>query len=253
MSWPPFRNSLLDALGDEGLAILKPQMERITLDQGATLVAPFRQIEHVHFVENGLVSVVADHDLENCAEVALIGWEGMVGLPVALGCDDAPFRCVVQRKGWGYRIPSDCFRNACRESPTLNALMLRYAMAFGTQTTEGARVNGRYTVTIRVARWLLMVHDRVEGDVLHVTHDRISEALGVRRPGVTVATHLIEGDHLIKARRGVVSIVDRENLEAYAGGSYGLPEAEYDRLIVRPARGRRRNLDGHDGTSAALA
>jgi hypothetical protein len=166
----------------------------------------------------------------------MIGHDGLSGLAVILGGSESPFGVSVQKAGTAYRIASDELQAASAASRTLHAFMLQYAQVFLTQTAETARANARFTVEQRVARWLLMAHDRTDADDIEVTHGFLARMLGVRRPGVTIATHVLEGDHLISARRGHIRVIDRPGLEALAGTSYGLPEAEHQRLIARPSR-----------------
>jgi CRP-like cAMP-binding protein len=109
--------------------------------------------------------------------------------------------------------------------------MLRYGHAFVVQTGHTAMANGRSKVEERLARWLVMAHDRLDGDELPLTHEFLAIMLGVRRPGVTVALNLLEKDGLIDANRGVISIIDRKGLEEKSNGAYGVPEAEFRRLF----------------------
>jgi hypothetical protein len=136
--------------------------------------------------------------------------------------------------GEGYRIRADAFTELLRERPSLMTLMLRYVQVMLVQTEQTALANGRLSIEKRLARWILMCHDRMDGDELNFTHELLSVMLGVRRPGVTVATHVLEGCKMIKATRGRLTVLSREKLEEAAGGSYGLPEAEYERLIGAP-------------------
>jgi CRP-like cAMP-binding protein len=122
--------------------------------------------------------------------------------------------------------------SALETSATLRTLLLRYSQAFSIQVAFTALCNGRYTIEERLSRWLLMCHDRVDGDTIPVTHDFLALMLGVRRAGVTIALQILEGDHILKATRGRIEIRDRAELLQTAGGSYGLPEAEYERLMA---------------------
>ena len=120
---------------------------------------------------------------------------------------------------------------AADASATLRAVLLRYVQTFIVQSAHSSLANAHHRIEARLARWLLMCHDRVEGDVLNLTHELLSLMLGVRRAGVTVAIHLLEGRGLIKATRGHIRVLNRGGLEATAQGSYGVPEAEYARLL----------------------
>jgi CRP-like cAMP-binding protein len=119
-------------------------------------------------------------------------------------------------------------------SPALKALLLRWVHVSMIQTAQSALANGRYTIQERLARWLLMCHDRMDGDDLPLTHEFLSLMLGVRRSGVTEALHVLEGVDIVKAGRGTIRVLNRERLEEIAGGCYGLPEAEYNKLIGKP-------------------
>jgi CRP-like cAMP-binding protein len=118
------------------------------------------------------------------------------------------------------------------ESVTLRELLLRYVQTLLIQTAQSAVANARYQIEARLARWLLMCHDRVEGDEIALTHEFMAMMIGAQRSGVTVALHILEGAAMIRSKRGRVIILDREKLEDLAGDSYGPAEAEYRRLIA---------------------
>lgn len=244
MSQPSFRNALLNLLPARDRDVFRPAWDRVALTPGTSVIEPLSPISHVLFVESGVLSVMADRDGREALEVAMIGREGMAGVFLALGCPDVPFRVSVQSAGEVIRMASDHFVDACQASPMLRGLALRYAQVLTTQVAETARCNGRLTVEARLARWLLMAHDRAEGDELVVTHETLAVSLGVRRPGVTVAIHILEGEHLIRATRGRVEIRDRSGLKDAAKGSYGLPEAEFSRLLRSSAFTRSSDAEG---------
>jgi hypothetical protein len=155
----------------------------------------------------------------------------------------------VQVDGEGFRIAADRLRALMRLNSRLHDVLLRYVQVVLIQAEQTALANGRFSIERRLARWILMCHDRIEGDELNFTHELLSIMLGVRRPGVTVATHVLEGAKMIKATRGRLTVLSREKLEEAAGGSYGIPEAEYERLIgpFRTDRSER-----GDGVAAAF-
>jgi CRP-like cAMP-binding protein len=231
MAQKQFQNQLLSCLPEQELAYLWPHLESVPLQTEQTVVQPFERISHVHFVEAGLLSVVANSGDRDQAEVAMMGREGMSGFSLALGCTSLPFRIFVQRAGSAHRMPAEAFLQACEDCPALRNAVLLYSQVFTTQVAETSRANARHTVETRLARWLLMAHDRTDGDDLQLTHEFLSLMLGVRRPGITVSLHVLEGEHMIRARRGQIRILDRAKLEQAARGSYGLPEAEYRRLL----------------------
>jgi CRP-like cAMP-binding protein len=225
------RNRLLAALAPEDRALLDPHLEAVTLNQKDVLVEPNQPIEHVYFFEGGLSSEIALSPDGERIEVGCVGREGLSGVPVVLGVDRTPHRSFIQIGGPALRMKAIDLQEAMEASRALRALLLRYAHVFMIQIAATALSDGRYTLEQRLARWLLMGHDRVSGEDLPFTHDFLSLMLGVRRPGVTEALHILEGERVIKAQRVLITILDRPQLERKAGGSYGVPEAEYERLI----------------------
>jgi hypothetical protein len=134
-------------------------------------------------------------------------------------------------EGHGHRILNDLLFDALGESRTLRRILSRYAQALFVQTAYTALSNASHSLDKRLARWLLMVHDRTEGDTLAATHDFLSSMLNVRRQSVTTSLHLLEGERLIQNSRGLVTIRDRAGLEIFAGDAYGAAEVEFERLI----------------------
>ncbi len=224
-------NRLLSLLSSADFALLAPHLEPIQLEVNRTVVAAHQRIEHAFFLDSGIVSVVASRADVHRIEVGIYGREGMGGFPLLLGSDQSPHDQYIQLAGAGHRIKTAAFLIAVQQSQSLNRLLLRYVHTFTTQTAQTALANGSSHIDERLARWLLMCHDRIDGDVLPLTHKFLSTMLGVRRPGVTDTLHILEGRRLIRARRGEITILDRAKLEHLAGASYGLPEAEYRRLI----------------------
>ena len=155
----------------------------------------------------------------------------MTGLAVVMGTDRSAHQTFVQSAGRGWKIRSDDLRAAIGKSRSMHQRFLLYAHAFLTQTGYTAMANGRSKIEDRLARWLLMAHDRIDGDTLSLTHEFLSIMLGVRRPGVTHAVNLLERTGLIQARRGTITIIDRKGLEENSNGAYGAPEAEFDRVF----------------------
>jgi CRP-like cAMP-binding protein len=225
------RNRLLQKLTPDDFGLLQPHLEAVELGLKAVLVEANTPIESVWFIEEGLGSIVAVGPDDEQVEVAHVGPDGMVGKSAILGVDQSTNRTFMQVAGSGLRLRVSWFRSALESSPTLRPFLLRYVHVSMTQLSQTALANGRYNLQERLARWLLMCQDRLGGAEMPLTHEFLSLMLGVRRSGVTEAIHLLEGIHVIKATRGQVRILQRERLEEIAGGSYGLPEAEYARLI----------------------
>jgi CRP-like cAMP-binding protein len=195
------------------------------------LVASNQPIEYVHFIEEGIASVVAISRDDDRIEVAHVGREGLTGDPLLLGVDHTPNETFVQVAGSALRLRTEDLKAALEESASLKALLLRWVHVSMIQITQSALANGRYTIQERLARWLLMGHDRIDGNDLALTHEFLSLMLGVRRSGVTEALHVLEGVEIVKANRGHIRVLDRVRLEEIAGGCYGLPESQYAKLI----------------------
>lgn len=188
-------------------------------------------IGHVFFPNTGIGSVMAFTPHGDRVEAGIFGREGMSGTALSMGADRTPLKTVMQVSGDGLRIEVGAFRRAIEQSRSLHNLLLRYGQTLAIQTAYTALTNVTHPVEVRLARWLLMAHDRVDGDELALTHDYMAVMLAVRRPSVTTALHVLEGNRLIRGTRGVVTVRDRAALEEFADGSYGKAEAEYGRLI----------------------
>jgi CRP-like cAMP-binding protein len=215
----------------DDLALLEPLLERITLKQGYVLEIPNKPIEHVYFIETGVASVVVVNAHDHRIEVGVIGLDGVTGVPVIMGDDRSTNSTYMQIGGDGQRVAVSAFRAALAQSPSLHGLMLRFARAFMTQTSHTALANGRAKLDERLARWLLMAHDRMDGNAVPLTHEFLAVMLGVRRAGVTVALKNFEQQGFVTTRRGELTVANREGLEKTAGSFYGVPEAELRRLI----------------------
>lgn len=235
------RNSLLAGLHPSDYALLQPHLRRIQLWRGYVMIEANRPIDHVHFMEGGVVSIVTGEG-EEMLEVGLIGREGFVGAPLLLGSDRTPDRSFVQiNDATSLRIPAASFLEVVNSSERLRQVLLRFIHVLAVQAARTAAANAGLELPQRLARWLLMCHDRVDGDKLALTHDFVSAMLGVRRSGVTVTLHTLEGMGLIAARRGLITVLDRGRLEELAGAAYGRAEAEYRRLLGSFGRSKATN------------
>ena len=223
-----FQNKLLAALSADALAAVGP-LERIPLPI-RTRLDTMNGAASVYFLEDGVASVVADIDGKLVVELGIVGREGLIGLNVVYDDPSDPFQVFMQVEGSALRADAAAVSAAISTNPELHRLTLRYARAFSIQVATTALANGRSKLDERLARWLLMVSDRV-GATFPITHEFISVMLGVRRPGVTLAVQILEGNGLIKATRGTVAILDRDGLIALANGAYGFAERHYTRLL----------------------
>jgi CRP-like cAMP-binding protein len=225
------RNHLLVKMSAADWALLAPHLELVPLKERQVVEVPNKPIAHVYFVETGVVSVVAVNAEDHRIEVGVIGKEGLTGVPLILGDDRAQHSAYMQIGGSGRRIPAAAFVEAMSQSPSLRALMMKSAQAFMIQTAHTALANGRAKLEERLARWLLMAHDRLDSDAVPLTHEFLAVMLGVRRAGVTVALHSFERRGLIATKRGQLTLVNRAGIEQVAGSFYGIPEAELKRLM----------------------
>lgn len=211
--------------------LLQPHLRSAEFAFRQVLITPYQPIETVYFVESGITSITTDTD-SGKIEIGLIGREGLVGAaPILLGSDRTPYRHFVQTPGEVLAIDAAALCEAASRSPTLQDLLLRFVQVQLVQTAQTAFANATFTTDIRLARWLLMYHDRIDGDALCVTHEFLALMLGVQRTGVTVALQSLEAKGLVRGRRARVEVLDRKRLETMAGDSYGTAEAEYVRLI----------------------
>jgi len=223
----------LKALSADDFALLQPHLQPLATDLRQTLIAPHEPVRQLFFPEVGFSSITTSGS-GGTVEVGIIGREGLVGAsPVLLGSDRTPHHHFIQNAGEMLSIDTEALCAAVSESASLHKLLLRFIQVQIIQTAQTAFVNATYTVDVRLARWLLMCQDRLDGDELHLTHEFLSMMLGVQRSSTTLAVQSLEGHRLIKARRGRLTILDRKAMEAVADDGYGLPEAEFARLIER--------------------
>lgn len=225
------RNRLLRAMTPEDFARLAPHLEPVPGGLHRSLIRPHQPVERLYFPESGFVSVVTEASAGR-VEIGIIGREGLVGAtPVLLDSDRTPDHAYVQHSGHLLAVDAPALRAAVAESPSLRNLLLRYVQVQIVHLGQTAYANATYVMEVRLAAWLLMCHDRIEGDDIAITHAFLALMLGVQRSGATLAVQVLEGQHLIRARRGHIVILDRPTLRALADGSYGITEAEYARLI----------------------
>jgi CRP-like cAMP-binding protein len=228
---PSHRNLLLRKLSPADRALLEPHLEPVTLKQGQVLELPNKPIPFVYFIESGVVSVVVVNGHDHRIEVGVVGYDGVTGIPIIMGDDRSTNSTYMQIGGSGRRLPAAALLAAMNKSPSLALLLLRYARAFMTQTSHTALANGRAKIDERLARWLLMAHDRMDGNAVPLTHDFLAVMLGVRRAGVTVALRNFEELGLVTTKRGELTVTSRDGLVKTAGSFYGTPEQESRRLL----------------------
>lgn len=225
------RNRLIRLMSEADRALLAPHIVRQRVRKGDILLERDKPADRVWFPESGICTIITTSPAGLSAENGLFGRDGFVPAPVVMGTDRGPQRAVVQVAGECQTVPVTAFREAISASSGLHHLLLRYTQTLRIQTAFTALSNAVHQIDERLARWLLMTHDRLDGNELPVTHEFLSVMLAVRRPSVTTALHMLEGEGLVRSERGCVVIRDRTGLENFARDSYGVPEAEYERLI----------------------
>ncbi|GJE43206.1 Crp/Fnr family transcriptional regulator [Methylobacterium soli] len=225
------RNRLLRVLPKCDFALLAPHLQAMPTELRQVLITPQEPVRYLYFPESGFASITTQGS-SGRVEIGLVGREGLVGAsPLLLGADRTPFAHFIQGAGEVLCIDRAAFCAAVDESASLRRLLLRYVQIQLIQTAQTAFVNATYSLEVRLARWLLMCQDRTDGDELAITHEFLSLMLGAQRSSTTLAVQALEGYRLIRARRGRITVLDREALEAAADDGYGVPEAEYARLI----------------------
>ncbi|TNC05408.1 Crp/Fnr family transcriptional regulator [Methylobacterium terricola] len=225
------QNRLLRALTSDDFSRLQPHLETMTSQLREDLIEAGEPIKELYFPEVGFASIVID-GLAQKIEVGLVGREGLVGAaPLLLGTDCTPQQSFIQMAGTLLRIDAGVLRIAAQESTSLRTLLLRYIHTQMIQASLTIYAHAALKLESRLARWLLMCHDRVDGDELVLTHEFLAMMLGVQRAGVTLALQNLEGAGRIQGRRKRIRILDRDKLLQLVNGSYGAAEAEYARLI----------------------
>ncbi len=228
-------NELLSLLPPAEMERLRPHLVRMGLVNGQILHEAGERIDQVFFVGRGYVSMVAEADGDDKGtEVGLIGRESMVGLPVLLGLGAASFnRAMVQSPGDALRMPAQVLHDNAEHLPVLLRLLSQVLQVLMAQVAQTAACNSQHSLTQRLARWLLMAHDRVDGDELTMTQELLSIMLAVRRSGVSVASHALVTTGAIRVGRSRMTVCDRSALEDAACGCYGRVKAFTEGVAAR--------------------
>lgn len=228
----PVVNRLFDALPRTARRAVLEQSELIELTFGDVLCEPGARIRDVYFPTTSLISVIAVLDEVSSLEVALVGNEGMLGIPLVLGVDISPLRGVVQGSGSAWRMQGTHFRRVLATSPALRRGLDTYVYVLLTQIAQSAACTCFHRLEARLAYWLLMAQDRAHDDSFYLTHSLLGKMLGVRRSGVTTAAGALQRRKLIRYSRGGITIVDRKGLEHASCGCYDVVTAAYARLCA---------------------
>ena len=231
------RNLLLAGLPPADFALLAGCLQPVDFELSQVLHRPDEALKAAHFPEAGMVSMVATLEDGGLQEVGVIGREGLVGLAIVMGADSSPLEALVQSRGTALRVPAPALRAAFDRSPALRAALLRYMQAFHLQVAQTAACNGRHAIEERLARWLLIAHDRSGGDRFPMTQEFLAIMLGVRRAGVSAAAAVLQKASVINYARGHIAVLDRRGLEAASCGCYHAVQRQFDRLLGVAAGG----------------
>jgi CRP-like cAMP-binding protein len=228
---PSVRNRLLAALPPEDWAHLEPRLEVVELPFDKTVHAADGPVDAAFFVETGMVSVIVTLEGGEQVEAGIAGPEGLIGLALVYGDSRSLTEARVQMEGTALRIGAAAFRAEMDRSAAFRALLLRYALAFQAQVTLTAACNTHHAIEHRLARWLLIAHDRAGADEFPMTHEFLSLMLGVRRPAVTIVAGMLQKAGLIRYARGRMTVADRPGLEAASCECYHTVRHEFTRLL----------------------
>lgn len=197
-------------------------MELVDLPNHLNLYEPGQTLKYVHFPNKGMISLVVPTEDGKTVEAGVVGNEGMAGMAATVGLTRSPLREIVQISGDGFRLTTTEFQYALQSAPELRSALNRYAVLQGLQVAQTAACNRLHEIEQRLARWLLMVQDRIDEAKLFITHDFLATMLGTDRPSVTVAAGTLQKRSLIQYTRGAVKILNRKKLEGFVCECYGI-------------------------------
>lgn len=228
---PSAENRLLTILLRKDRQHLLSSCEQVELVLGNILCAPGEKIRHVYFPTDGFISLMTPVDDHSSLEVALVGSEGMYGIPLMLGVDVSLLHAVVQGSGPAWRMDAERFHRELKYSVALQQELNRYIYVLMSQLAQTAACTHFHVVEERLARWLLMTRDRAHSAEFHITHELLAQVLGVRRVGVTKAAGSLQKKKLISYSRGDVKILDIAGLEVASCRCYRADKETYERIL----------------------
>lgn len=227
----PNANRLLGALPAEDYQRLLPDLKPVTFSLGEVIYESQGQMEYVYFPTTSHVSLLYTMIDGSTAEVGLVGNEGLVGIALFMGGDTTPNRAIVQGTGEAFIMSASAMQEEFKRGGAFQILLLRYTQTLITQISQTAVCNRLHSTEQRLCRWLLMTHDRAHRDDLQMTHEFISNMLGIQREAVSLAAHRLQDKGVISYARGHIKILDRQTLEKCACECYQVVKAEHDRLL----------------------
>jgi CRP-like cAMP-binding protein len=226
-------NFLLSSLDKEDAARVLSKLELVSLDLGTVLYESGEKMDHAYFPTTAVISLLYIMENGGTAEIGIVGNDGILGIPLILGGDSTSSRAIIQSAGEAYRMMPEDLSKEFRRVGRFHDLLLRYTQALITQISQTAVCNRLHAVEQQLCRWLLLSHDRLASDKLVMTHDLISNMLGVRREGITLAAKKLAEQKLIKNTRGTIEVLDRKGMEDAACECYQIVNSEYNRLLGR--------------------
>jgi len=218
----PVSNRILLAIPDAEYRSIRPHLEYLRMPSHRSLHEPHEKLRFVHFLNQGLISLVVVMEDGRTVEAGIVGNEGVSGIAAAVGLMRGPLREIVQIAGDGFRVRVAELRKTLESTPQLRNIVGRYIMVMGMQVAQTAACNRLHRIEQRLARWLLMAQDRLDSGSLLITHDFLATMLGTDRPSVTLAAGVLQKLHLIDYTRGAVKILERLKLEKFACECYGI-------------------------------
>jgi CRP-like cAMP-binding protein len=213
-------NQLLATAREAEFNLLRPHLEQVDLPQRQILHEASQKIEYVYFPNAGMASLVILTSDGRSVEVSIVGREGLVGAPLVVGVLRGPYRAIMQIAGHGVRIKGEVFSDLLSSTPELRRVLNKYVLMQGLQIAQIAACNRLHEIDQRLARWLLMCHDRIDSEILPVTHEFLAQMLGTGRPSVSLAAGMLQKSRIIVNLRGVVKVLNRQKLEDAACECY---------------------------------
>jgi CRP-like cAMP-binding protein len=221
------QNHFLATLSPEDFEQLRPYLRVVELKRHTVIYETNKPVDAVYFIESALISRVARTQADGAVEVAMVGRHGLVGLAVILGTMVALHRTIVQIPGLALRVSATDLQAVMAKNPAIREHLLRYVQLLMTQQAQVALCNAKHEIDKRLARWLLLAHDRVAGNQLPVTHDLLAMMLGVRRAGVSEALAALEAKGVVAKSRGALKIVSLDALKANACECYKIIDERF--------------------------
>jgi CRP-like cAMP-binding protein len=224
------QNRILAHVPIDAFDVLRPHLQRVQLKRHDVLQRPNRRTRQVHFIESGVATLLAHTNRDGWIEVGMVGRFGLVGVSAVLGTKRSPHLCLVEVEGQALQADSDSLGLVMDKYPSVRRQLMSYVQALLVQNSQTVLCNACHEIGARLARWLLLARDRLDDNVIPLTHDVFAAMLGVRRASITNALAELEQSGAVQRGRGAVEIVDRTALERRTCECYRIIAAEYKRL-----------------------